>query len=38
MNPTNEIVENFESIRVKFENLSSKSQKSKTNKMVKPIK
>jgi len=34
MNPTNEILEIFESIRIKFENIGNKSQKAKSNKMV----
>lgn len=34
MNPTNEILDEFESIRVKFETIGSKLQKNKSNKMV----
>jgi hypothetical protein len=35
MNPTNAILEEFESITAKFNNIGSKISKSKTNKMVK---
>jgi hypothetical protein len=35
MNPTNPILEEFESITVKFNNIGSKLSKSRTNKMVK---
>lgn len=34
MNPTNAILEEFESIKARFDNMGQKLQKSKTNKMV----
>ena len=34
MNPTNEILEEFESITAKFVNIRNKLQKNKSNKMV----
>ena len=34
MNPTNEILEEFEGIKMKFENIGNKIQRNKTNKMV----